>query len=134
MKRIGYVLAACLVSGNIVMAQTTDKAESREMTQDMEDDLREQFLNAGKGVNFEIADEIRKLVEDNLKVGASSIAIEDFLQTNFGRYTYDRFANRYWAIVRNVENDSIWIQDVVILIFLDEKKSFIRAEVSDAFR
>ena len=134
MKRIGYVLAACLVSGNIIMAQTTDKAESRDTTQDMEDEIRERFLNAIKGVNFEIAAEYRKLVEDNLEIGVSSIAIEYFLQKNFGDFSYDRFANSYRAMVRNVENDSILIQSVVILVYVDEDKNFVRAEVFDSFK
>ena len=54
MKRIGYALAACLVSGIIVMAQTTDKADPRALTQEMKDEIRERLLNEAKKVDFEI--------------------------------------------------------------------------------
>ena len=135
MKRIGYALAACLISGIIVMAQTTDKAEQR-ITQDMDDDeIRERVLNAAKGVDFGIVGEYEKLIGDNLEIGASAAEIEVFFDKHDIDYFYDgRFNHRYNAIIRDVENNSIWIQSVLIRIYVDEDKKFVRAEVRNAFR
>ena len=135
MKRIGYALAACLVSGIIVMAQTTDKVEPPELTQDMKDEIVERLLSEAKKVDFEIVGEYRKLIEDNLEVGASAAKIEDFFDKHDIGYSFDgRFHRRYDAIIRDVENDSIWTQSVLISIYVDEDKKFVRAEVRNAFR
>ena len=135
MKRIGYALAACLVSGNIVMAQTTDKAEPPELTQDMKDEIVERLVSEARKVDFEIVGEYRKLIEDNLEVGASATEIEAFFDKHDISYSFDgKFDHRYNAIIRDVENDSIWTQSVLISIYVDEGKKFVRAKVRNAFR
>ena len=135
MKRIGYALAACLVSGNIVMAQTAGKAEPPELTQDMKDEIVERLASEARKVDFEIVGEYRKLIEDNLEVGASATEIEAFFDKHDISYSFGgRFDNRYRAMIRDVENDSIWTQSVVIRIYVDQDKKFVRAEVYDVFK
>ena len=86
-----------------------------------------------RGMNRDKSRETRKLVEDNLQVGDSAARIEDFLAKHFGGGTYNRFANKYQAIIRDVAHDPKLKQVVVIYIFVDDTRSFVRAEVFDAF-
>ena len=71
-----------------------------------------------KGMNREIAGEVRKLIEGNLKVGASSEKIEAFLAEHLNGGSYDRFVQSYNAIVRAVAHDPKIDQAVVIRLYV----------------
>ena len=135
MVRVGCVLAACLLSGSLAMSQTPDQAETGGTRQELLD-WAQQILEEGmKRVNREKAAEIRELVEDSLEVGASPEEMEAFLDEHGIHYIFDgKFDHRYNAIIRDIENDSIWRQSVVIYLYVDENKNFVRAEVRDSFR
>lgn len=84
-------------------------------------------------VNKERVEQVRRLISDELAVGAATEAIEDFFKRHEIAYTYDRFAHRYQAIIRNVSTDPRNDQAVSILVHVDEQRRFVRAEVHDTF-
>ena len=92
------------------------------------------FETDSKGMNRDIAPKVRRLIEDNLQVGASSEEIEAFLAKHFGGGSYDRFNRSYNAIIRDVPHDPKVDQAVLIYIYVDENKRFVRSEVKDSFR
>ena len=135
MMRVGCVLAACLLSGNLVMSQTPDQAETGGTKQELLDWAQQMLEEGMKRINREKSAEIRKLIEDSLEVGASPEEMEAFFDEHGISYSFDgKFAHRYRAIIRDIENDSIWRQSVVIHLYVDENKNFVRAEVRDSFR
>lgn len=84
-------------------------------------------------VDKEHAEQVRRLIAGELAVGAAPQVIEDFFQRHKVPYTYDRFAHRYQAIIRNVSPDSRVDQAVSILVHVNHQKRFVRAEVHDTF-
>jgi hypothetical protein len=84
-------------------------------------------------VNKTKAAEIRQLIADELQPGASSEAIELFFARNQITYSYDRFASRYQAIIRDVATGPGVDQAVVIHINVDAQRRFLSAEVRDSF-
>ena len=134
MTRVVSVLAAGLLSGNLAISQTPDQAETGGARQDFTDWPQLLLVEAMKKIDHEISVEFRKLVEQDLEVGASSETIEAFFEKYEIGYSYNRFANRYRGMVRDVENNSILTQNVVIHIYVDENKNFVRADVYDSFK
>ena len=86
-----------------------------------------------KGMNRDIAHEIRQLIEDHLQVGMPSEKIEAFLSKHFNGGSFDRFNRSYNAIIRDVAHDPNLDQAVVIYLYVDDTKSFVRSEVFDSF-
>ena len=86
-----------------------------------------------RGMNRDKVREIQRLIEANLKVGASSEEIEAFLDKFGISGSYDRYNNRYNSIIRDVAHDPKLDQSVVIHLFVGDNKRFRRAEVFDSF-
>ncbi len=85
------------------------------------------------GVNHTRAAEIRELIAAELQPGKSAEQIERFFESKDITYSYDRFANRYQAIIRDVATGRNADQAIVIYINVDEKRRFLSAEVRDSF-
>ena len=84
-------------------------------------------------VNTEKSDEIKRLIAEELYVGASSEAIEAFFERHGILYSYDEFADRYQAIIRDVSGDAPLDQAVSIYVYIDENGDFEGSEVVDVF-
>ena len=84
-------------------------------------------------VNETKAEEVRQLIADELELGASSELIEEFFEKNAITYSYDRFASRYQAIIRDIANGPGGDQAVVIHVKVDDQGRFVSAEVRDSF-
>ena len=66
-------------------------------------------------------------------MGASSYEVEAFFKRHNIGYSYDRFYQRYQAIIRDVDDSWIVDQAVIIYVYVDEEKSFVSSEVRDSF-
>ncbi len=84
-------------------------------------------------INNTKAEEVRKLISNELKVGASSVEIEGFFQRHQVGYSYNKYFKRYKGIIRDVDNSRVVDQDVLIYIYVDEDKLFTSSEVQDIF-
>ena len=65
-----------------------------------------------------------------LKPGDNSEAIESYLQKRGLAYSYDRFANRYQAIIRHPESD---FHTITIHTLLDPAKHFKGVEANNSY-
>ncbi len=92
-----------------------------------------QTLPLPKAPNTEKSEEIEELIDSELYVGAPAEAIEAFFERHRIAYTYNKFGNRYRAIVRDVFPDLAVVQSVVIRIDLDSERRFVGSDVSDHF-
>lgn len=78
--------------------------------------------------------ELEALIYRNLAVGDSPEKIEAFLQEQQWPYDYDRFATRYSASYPEGSVHNLFtIKGVMILIYVDETKNFVRAEVEEVY-
>ena len=77
--------------------------------------------------------EVRSSIEQTLGVGSSAADIELFFREHNLPSTYDRFAKRYQSIIRDVSDDPNVDHAIVIYIYVDDAKTFTRAEVRDSF-
>lgn len=84
-------------------------------------------------VNETKAEEVRQLIAAELELGASSELIEEFFEKNAITYSYDRFASRYQAIIRDIATGPGVDQAVVIHVKVDDQRRFVSAEVRDSF-
>lgn len=84
-------------------------------------------------IDKERAEQTRRLIADELAVGAAPQAIEEFFLRHGIAYSYDRFAHRYQAIIRGVSPDPRVDQAVSIFIYVDDQGRFVRAEAHDTF-
>ena len=69
-------------------------------------------------------------ISSALKPGDNSEAIEGYLQKRGLAFSYDRFANRYQAIIRHPESD---FHAITIHILLDSEKHFKGVEANDSY-
>lgn len=76
---------------------------------------------------------VRVLIESELALGASSQEIESFFNRHSLPFGFDRYANRYYGIIRDVSPDPGVDQAIVIYLNVDELKRFKSAEVRDSF-
>lgn len=86
-----------------------------------------------EGADQQKANEVELSIHTELQVGAASQAIEEYFDRHGIAYSYDKFARRYQAIVRNVAISSDVDQAIVIYVYVDEEKRFQRAEAHDSF-
>lgn len=86
-----------------------------------------------EGMNTQRAEQTKRLIANELAVGDNSDSIEAFFQKHNIIYSYDRFARRYQAIIRNVSSDPRVDQSVLVDIYVDDMRRFQRAEVHDSF-
>jgi ankyrin repeat protein len=84
-------------------------------------------------INQTKANEVRDLIAEEIVLGASSEAIEQFFEKHQITYSFDRFANRYQAIIRDVATGPGVDQAIVIHVHVDEDRRFLGAEVRDSF-
>ena len=85
------------------------------------------------GINKTKAVEVRGLIANELSVGTSSYEVEAFFRRHNIGFSFNRFDQRYQAIIRDVDDSWIVDQAVVIHIYVDEEKSFVSSEVRDSF-
>jgi hypothetical protein len=99
-------------------------------------------LNAGcvregedmlEGRNETKAEEVRQLIASELQIGAEALTIEAFFKRHDIAFSYDRFAQRYQAIIRDVASAPKVDQAIIIYIYVDDQKRFARSEVNDSF-
>lgn len=86
-----------------------------------------------KNMNREKAEEVRQSISKELHVGADEQLIEAFFKRHGIAYSYDGFARRYQAIIRDVSNSPDVDQAIVVHVYVDDGKRFERAEVRDSF-
>jgi hypothetical protein len=79
------------------------------------------------------AEEVKSTIGRELAQGASADAIERFFTTHKLQYTYDRFAKRYQSVIRDASADPNVDQAIVIHVYVDDSKTFVRGEVRDSF-
>ena len=85
------------------------------------------------GYNKEAAVEVRQLMAAELNVGDEASDIESFFEKNGIDYSYDRFSQRYQAIIRDVSTNPTVDQAVVINVAVDRQKRLLSYEVRDSF-
>ena len=85
------------------------------------------------GVNEKKAEEVKILIEAELRVGSTSDEIEHFFNEHHIVFSYDRFSERYQGIIRDVSDDDEVDQAITIYIYLDKEKLFKLLEVEDSF-
>ena len=83
--------------------------------------------------NKTIATEIRELIANELRVGSTSHEIESFFRKHEIDHSYNRFAERYKGIIRDISGNEKVDQAVVIHIYVDDEKAFKSSEVYDSF-
>jgi len=77
--------------------------------------------------------EVRELMAAELNVGDAASSIESFFERNDISFSYDRFAQRYQAIIRDVSSDPNVDQAIVIYVAVDDEKRLLSFEVKDSF-
>lgn len=82
-------------------------------------------------MNKEKAGEVRQAIAEELRVGAEAQYIESFFERHGITYSYDRFNQSYNGIIRDVS--PVFGQSILIHIYVDDHRRFIRAEVEDSF-
>ena len=78
------------------------------------------------------AEDVRVAIEGKLTVGADTNRIESFFERHDLPYDYDRYANRYQSIIRDVSRFPWVDKAIVIYIYVDHEKKFVRAEVRES--
>lgn len=76
------------------------------------------------------SEQVRTVIEKELHRGDVAADIEDFFERHKILYAWNRYSSSYAAIIRN-ETDRH--HSIVIDIFVDDKKGFVRAEVADSY-
>ncbi len=69
--------------------------------------------------------EVRALITSELAVGAPIEEIEAFLQQHVDEYLWSEHSNRYEGVIRDVRP----YYSIDVLIYLDNKREFVRSEV-----
>lgn len=86
-----------------------------------------------EGRNKTKAEEVNNLITSELEVGAGAQAIETFFERHDMVFSYNRFDQRYQAIIRDVAKDQKVDQAILIHVYVDDQRRFVRAEVKDSF-
>jgi hypothetical protein len=68
-------------------------------------------------------------INNELSVGASATDIENFFQRHNIRFAWNRLAERYEAVIPEVEP----FDGITIRVFVDSERRFISAEVQDGY-
>ena len=93
------------------------------------------FLSACSKTDVMDVKELEMLINEHLSPGDSSEKIEAFLKEQEWPFAYNRFRKRYST--RNpkidAERNLFTIKAVSILIYVDESKAFLRAEVEEVY-
>ena len=78
--------------------------------------------------------EVELLIAQSLSVGSTAEEIEEFLKSNNIQVSFDSIFNRYQANIMN-PNKGLpkGFHAIRILIFLDDQKRFLSAEVRDSY-
>ena len=76
------------------------------------------------------ADVVETEISSALKSGDNVEAIEGYLRKRGLAFSYNRFANRYQAIIRHPESD---FHAITIHILLDSEKHFKGVEANDSY-
>ena|SRR5579872_4992737 len=74
-------------------------------------------------------EQVRTAIKQELAPGAGAEQIEAFFARRTLEYGYDKFHNKYHAIIRNVSRYSMFDPAIEIDIFLDDEKRYVRSEV-----
>lgn len=92
---------------------------------------------------MEVPNRCRQKVEEltaaskiELQAGSSDMLIKSFLERHKINYSYDRFNNRYQGIIRKIDGDRKFkenICDVVVYINLNDDKSYLSSEFLESY-
>ena len=74
--------------------------------------------------------EVEPEINSSLKPGDSADKMEAYFENEGLVLSYDRFQGRYHSIIRHPESN---FHAITIVIFVDEKRRFIRAEADDSY-
>jgi DNA-binding transcriptional regulator PaaX len=85
------------------------------------------------GRNKTKAEEVSNLITSELKVGDGAQTIEAFFERHDIAFSYNRFDQRYQAIIRDVAGDPKVDQAIVIHVYVDHQRRLVRSEVKDSF-
>lgn len=72
-------------------------------------------------------------IETELSVGAPSEEIEKFFVDAALGFSYDKFNSRYQSIIRDVSENPRVDHVIVIYIYVDSHRRYLRHEVQDSF-
>jgi len=90
--------------------------------------------NSGCAEHMMTSGKVEKLISEKLVVGDSESRIEDFLKDHDIAFSYDDFNNRYQCIIRDPSpSKPKGYHSIVIYIYVDDSKTFQRAEVRDSY-
>lgn len=93
------------------------------------------FLSAGCAQGDEMTKEdVNKLIASELSVGKNSDAIENFFIKRNLPFSYNKISHRYQSIIRDVGGKfDLADKAIIIHIYVDEERRFIRAEAEYSF-
>ena len=92
------------------------------------------FLSACSKLDVMDVKELELFINENLSPGDSSEEIEAFLLEQEWPFSYDRFTKRYQTGYPEGAVENLFtIKAVSILIYVDESKAFLRAEVEEVY-
>jgi hypothetical protein len=77
--------------------------------------------------------EAKAIIDSELRVGASGREIEDFLNTQGLKFSYDKFAKRYQSIIRDVPSRSGMDKAIIIYLYVTDEKRLLRSEVRESY-
>ncbi len=78
-------------------------------------------------------EEVAELINNELSAGTHADQIEQFFKRNEWVFSYDWIRQRYQGIIRDVSANPTVDHAIVIYIYVDESKRFVRSEVRDSF-
>ena len=73
-------------------------------------------------------DELRGLAARELSIGAGDDLVRDFLARHQVRFSFDGYSSRYQGIVREVKNAPGVDCAVVVYVYVDADKRYLRSE------
>lgn len=92
------------------------------------------FLSGCSKTDVMDVNELEMFINEHLSPGDSSEKIEAFLLEQEWPFSYDRFAKRYQTRYPEGDEENLFtIKAVSILIYVDESKAFLRAEVEEVY-
>ena len=92
------------------------------------------FLSACSKTDVMDVKELEMFINEHLSPGDSSEKIESFLKEQGWPYAYRRFLKRYQTGYPEGDEENLFtIKAVSILIYVDESKAFLRAEIEEVY-
>ena len=77
--------------------------------------------------------EVRAAIDRELRVGAAPQEIELFLTKHGFEYSYDKYNNRYQAIIRDISHNPFVDKALQVRVNLDDAKTYRSADVFTSY-